>query len=131
MNNVTLMGRLTAAPELKYTPNNVAVIAFTVAVKRAYAKDQESDFIDIVAWRQTAEFVEKYFNKGDMIALKGAIQTRAYTDKNGNKRKAVEVVAENVYFCGSKNSGSGNQQAKPNNINVNFEELEDDEELPF
>lgn len=109
MNVTVLMGRLTADPELKHTPNNVAVTSFTLAVDRAYVKQgaqRESDFIGIVAWRSTAEFICKYFRKGQMMAVQGQIQTRSYTDKDGNKRKAFEVVAENVSFCGSKSSES-------------------------
>ena len=87
------MGRLVADPELRQTPNGVSVITFTVAVDRNYSRDRErqTDFIDVVAWRQTAEFVSKYFSKGKMIIVEGSIQTRSYEDRNGNKRRAVEV----------------------------------------
>lgn len=101
LNRVVLMGRLTDHPELSYTRENTPVITFTLAVQRNYQKDQ-TDFIHIVAWRQTAEFIKKYFAKGQLIALDGRIQTRGYTDKNGNKRIAFEVVAEQVYFAESK-----------------------------
>lgn len=111
INNVVLMGRLTAAPELKTTQSGISTVRFSVAVERRYNKqveEKQTDFIDCVAWRQTAEFISKYFNKGSMIALVGSIQTRSYEDKNGNKRKAVEVQVENVSFCGSKSeSGTG------------------------
>lgn len=110
INNVVLMGRLTAVPELKTTQSGISTIRFGVAVERRYNKqgeEKQTDFIDCVAWRQTAEFISKYFNKGSMIAVVGSIQTRSYEDKNGNKRKAVEVQVENVSFCGSK-SESGN-----------------------
>lgn len=114
INNVVLMGRLTAVPELKTTQSGISTVRFSVAVERRYNKqgeDRQTDFIDCVAWRQTAEFVSKYFNKGSMIAVEGSIQTRNYEDKNGNKRKAVEVQVDNVSFCGSKSetgTGGGN-----------------------
>ena len=114
INNVVLMGRLTAVPELKTTQSGISTVRFSVAVERRYNKqgdERQTDFIDCVAWRQTAEFVSKYFNKGSMIAVIGSIQTRNYEDKNGNKRKAVEVQVDNVSFCGSKGetgTGGGN-----------------------
>ena len=114
INNVVLMGRLTAVPELKTTQSGISTVRFSVAVERRYNKqgeERQTDFIDCVAWRQTAEFVSKYFNKGSMIAVEGSIQTRNYEDKNGNKRKAVEVQVDNVSFCGSKGetgTGGGN-----------------------
>ena len=111
INNVVLMGRLTAAPELKTTQSGISTVRFSVAVERRYNKqgeERQTDFVDCVAWRQTAEFVSKYFNKGSMIAVVGSIQTRNYEDKNGNKRKAVEVQVDNVSFCGSKGeTGTG------------------------
>ena len=114
INNVVLMGRLTAVPELKTTQSGISTVRFSVAVERRYNKqgeERQTDFVDCVAWRQTAEFVSKYFNKGSMIAVVGSIQTRNYEDKNGNKRKAVEVQVDNVSFCGSKGetgTGGGN-----------------------
>lgn len=104
LNRAILMGRLTADPDLRQTPSGVSVTVFRIAVDRNYAKDRErqTDFIDIVAWRGTAEFVTKYFRKGSMIIVEGSIQTRNYEDKNGNKRTAVEVVANNVQLVGSK-----------------------------
>lgn len=112
LNTVILMGRLTADPELKKTPSGVSVTTFTVAVERSYAKhgERQTDFIDIVAWRSTAEFVSKYFRKGQMIAAQGSIQTRTYEDKQGNKRKVVEVQADKVFFADSKGSSRGGQQ---------------------
>lgn len=105
LNCVIIMGRLTADPELKTTTSGISVTSFAVAVERAFAKqgeERQADFIDVVAWRSTAEFVTKYFRKGSMIAIQGSLQTRMYEDKNGNKRKAFDVVADNVSFCGSK-----------------------------
>ncbi len=112
LNVAVLMGRLVADPELRTTPNGISVTSFTVAVERDYVssgQQRQADFIDVVAWRKTAEFVTKYFHKGSMIAIQGSIQTRSYEDKNGNKRKAVEILAESVSFTGSKaESGTGN-----------------------
>ena len=105
LNCAVIMGRLVADPELRTTGTGISVTSFTVAVDKNFVRqgeDRQADFIDIVAWRQTAEFVCKYFRKGSMIAVQGSIQTRMYEDKNGSKRKAVEIVADNVSFCGSK-----------------------------
>lgn len=106
MTNVAVvMGRLAADPELKHTPNGVAVTSFTLAVDRNYAKageERQTDWIDVVAWRGTAEFICKYFTKGRMISVTGSLQTRSYTDKEGNKRKRVELIADEVSFCGDK-----------------------------
>lgn len=109
MNVAILMGRLVADPELKHTPSGAAVTSFTLAVDRAYSKqgkERQSDFLNIVAWRSTAEFISKYFRKGQMMAVQGSIQTRSYTDKDGNKRKAFEILAEKVSFCGGKQGES-------------------------
>lgn len=135
INMVVLMGRLTFEPELKFTPNGVQVIRFQVACDRKYqseSQNRQADFIDCVAWRQTAEFIGKYFHKGSMIAVEGKIQTSSYTDKNGNQRKQVEVLANNVSFCGSKSetSGAAGSQAEPNNSS-DFDEIPDDDDLPF
>lgn len=155
MNTICLMGRLTAEPELKTTQNGVSVTSFTLAVDRAYTpKDQErqADFIPCVAWRQTAEFVTRYFRKGQRMALEGSLQSRKYTDKEGNNRTAFEVVADHVFFAESKqDSGTGNTSAQPpsyapSNVTPiapaqtggfstaaaqDFEEITMDEELPF
>ena len=143
INTVALMGRLTADPELKHTPNGVAVVSFCIAVNRRF-KDQQADFINCVAWRQTAEFICKYFGKGQMIALEGSIQTRNYTDRDGNKRNATEVLAENVSFCESKKSENHSQPtssaapaaaASPSGYSSgsseDFEEITPDDDLPF
>ena len=105
LNCAVIMGRLVADPELRTTPNGISVTSFCVAVDRSFVKageERKADFINVVAWRQTADFVTRYFHKGSMIAVQGSIQTRSYEDKNGNKRTAVEIVADNVSFCGSK-----------------------------
>lgn len=110
LNSVILMGRMVADPELKTTSSNLSVLSFTVAVDRAYqsqGQERQADFINCVAWRQNADFISKYFRKGQMIAIQGSIQTRNYEDRNGNKRTAVEVVVDRASFCGSKSeSGS-------------------------
>jgi single-strand DNA-binding protein len=130
--NVTVLtGRLTADPELKYTQNNIPVTSFTLAADRRVKQGEErqADFIPIVAWRQTAEFVSKYFQKGSAIGIEGSIQTRKYQDKDGNNRTAFEVVANNVHFIESKNSGGANAPAVENNT-PNFVPV-DDGDLPF
>ena len=109
LNVIAIMGRLVADPELRHTPQGTSVTTFTVAVDRNFARQGEqrqADFIDVVAWRGTAEFVCKYFQKGSMIAVDGSLQTRMYQDKNGNNRKACEIVANNVSFTGSKASSN-------------------------
>lgn len=102
INMVALMGRLTYEPELRKTPSDVSVLRFQVACDRSYQRagaERQADFIDCVAWRQTAEFISRYFHKGSMIAVEGTIQTSNYTDKNGNNRKQIEVLANNVSFA--------------------------------
>ena len=113
LNHIVLMGRLTKDPELRRTASGIAVASFSIAVDRDFGKtengDRETDFIDIVAWRQTAEFVSKYFSKGRMAVVSGRLQIRSWTDKEGNKRRNAEVVADNVYFGDSKRD---NEQAQ-------------------
>ena len=108
LNRVVLMGRLTADPELKKTTSDLSVLSFTAAVERNYSgnKDKQTDFINCVAWRQTAEFISRYFSKGKMIALEGSIQVRNYTNKNDNKRQAVEVLVSQAYFAGDNSQNS-------------------------
>lgn len=131
LNSVSLMGRICNDIELKRTQNNTAVTSFTLAVNRSYTRAGEqpqTDFIDIVAWGKTAEFVSKWFHKGQQVAVSGRIQTRNWEDKNGNKRKSVEVIAEDVYFAESKHDtdrgGVGVDVSE-------FVELDDCGELPF
>ena len=144
LNVVALMGRLVAEPELRHTPNGVATCTFRIAVDRSYSKDGErkADFIDIVTWRQTAEFVCKYFHKGSMIAVNGSIQTRNYEDKNGNKRTAFEVVAEGVHFASTaREAPKVDAQRTPEPFKTNaaaadvqqdgFAVIDDSEDLPF
>ena len=111
LNHIVIMGRLTRDPELRRTATGTAVASFTVAVDRDFGKgengERETDFIDCVAWRQTGEFVSKYFTKGRMIVVSGRLQIRSWTDKDGNKRRTAEVVADNVYFGDSKRDDQG------------------------
>jgi len=112
LNHVTIMGRLTRDPELRRTGSGIAVASFTVAVDRDFGGrdggERETDFIDCVAWRNTGEFVSKYFTKGSMAVVSGRLQIRSWTDKDGNKRRTAEVVADNVYFGESKRASEGN-----------------------
>ena len=112
LNHITIMGRLTRDPELRRTGSGIAVASFTVAVDRDFASresgERETDFIDCVAWRQTGEFVSKYFTKGSMAVVSGRLQIRGWTDKDGNKRRTAEVVADNVYFGESRRSSESN-----------------------
>lgn len=145
LNVAVITGRLTADPEVRSTPSGVSVCRFTVAVDRRYTKqgeERQADFIDILAWRQTAEFVGKYFQKGSMIAVQGSIQTGSY-EKDGIKRRTFEIVADNVSFCGGKNeqsNGTGTTTPAPSapsftNADSNdfaaFAASVDDDELPF
>ena len=148
-NKVILMGRLTADPELKQTQSGTVVTSFNLAVDRKYNKDEEKkcDFISIVAWKQTAEFICKYFKKGSAILLCGELQTRSWKDNQGNTRYATEVVANEVSFCESKNNSEGNSSPKAQNGSqnansgsygynpytapANFEGAERDDDLPF
>ena len=156
LNKAVLMGRLTRDPELKYTQNNLPVVQFTVAVERnraAQGQEKQTDFINVVAWRKTAEFVSQWFTKGMMIIVEGSIQSRRWQDKNGNNRTSVEVVADEVQFGESKRSreaNAGYQGGYPNAYaapqqasrpapsfdmpagNSDFSEISDDDgEVPF
>ena len=144
-NKVILIGNMTADPEIKQTTSGVAVCSFTIAVNRRFTKsdnEQSVDFINIVAWRNQAEFVGRYFKKGKPILVCGQLQTRSWTDKDGNKRTTTEVVADEVSFIGGENSSQSNEkptQSYPNPAaygnaltSQNFEEVSDDEgDLPF
>ena len=143
-NLVVLTGRLTADPELKTTQNGVSVTSFSLAVNRNYksGEEQETDFINIVAWRQTAELITKYFKKGSMIGIEGSIQTRKYRDKDGNNRTAFEVVCNNAHFVLPKSASNGfsavdsnlpEEEAKGfSNVNTgDFTAIDDDSDLPF
>ena len=150
-NIVILTGRICQPVELKTTPNGISVCAFGIAVDRAYKKGEEkqTDFLNVVCWRTTAEFVSKWFKKGSLIGIEGSIQTRKFTDKNGNNRTAFEIVANNVHFVESKKSSDINVEVDPlpdfanklnelNNANNNSSKddmfggvLDTDDDLPF
>ena len=144
MNSIKITGRLVADPELKHTQNDTPVCSFNVAVDRIYSKEKETDFFTVVCWRQTAEFVAKYFAKGRKILVEGEMQSRKYTDKEGNNRTAWEIKADRVEFCDSNGQGDGssdNASAKTTNKKsgksapppptANDDGEEDDGDLPF
>jgi single-strand DNA-binding protein len=154
LNVAIIMGRLTADPELKSISSGIPVCTFRVAVDRRFKgqnEDRQADFINVVAWRQTAEFVSRFFRKGSMIAVQGSIQVRNYEDKNGNRREAVEIVADNVSFTGNKSESGGfgredvplppppperraEGQPAPTYSNAgaaDFDEIAGDDDLPF
>jgi len=147
LNQIVLMGRLTRDPELKRTPNGVAVVSFSLAVDRDFGSreggEKQTDFIDIVAWRNTAEFVSKYFFKGQLAAVSGRLQLRDWVDKEGGKRRSAEVVADNVYFAEGKkpreegatpyqNTGTFSAPAPFESDSSGFAALDDDDgDLPF
>jgi single-strand DNA-binding protein len=145
LNKIVLMGRLTKDPELRRTQSGTAVTSFSLAVDRDFKSqngEKETDFIDIVAWRQTAEFVSKYFTKGRMAVVEGRLQLRDWNDRDGNKRRSAEVVAENVYFGDSKRDSAGYSMAPaapaaehgaaPTDGHSDFAEIsEEDGDLPF
>lgn len=136
MNVVALTGRLTSTPELRKTPNGVSVVNFTIAVDRNFTpkgEEKKCDFLECIAWRNTAEFICNYFGKGQMIAVNGEINTGSY-EKDGIKRKTWEVVVDNVSFCGSKaegNNQAATNQAEFSNNTPDFEEIPPDDDLPF
>ena len=141
LNKIFIMGRLTRDPELRRTQNGTAVAGFALAVDRDYKNadgTKDTDFVDVVAWRSTAEFAAKYFAKGRMAVVEGRLQIRNWQDKDGNKRRSAEVVADNVYFGDNKKEGdsSGGYKAAGKAVDVepdteDFAEVEDDEDLPF
>ncbi len=150
LNKVVLAGRMTADPELKQTPSGVSVLSFSIAVNRSYVSknseqgERQADFINVVAWRQTAEFISKYFRKGSAICVTGSIQTRTWNDNNGNKRYATEVVADEAMFVESRNNdtsaaqsyttdayGSAPSYSSNAGSAPNFEDHNTDDDLPF
>ena len=149
LNKVILCGRLTADPELKQTPSGIAVVSFSLAVNRRFqsrgtdgAQAQQADFINVVAWRQTAEFISRYFGKGSALCITGSIQTRSWQDQQGQKRYATEVVADEAMFVDSKNDGGAVAGQFTDSYNApsyssspasapKFEELKTDDDLPF
>ena len=150
LNKVVLAGRLTADPELKQTPSGVSVVRFTLAINRRFSRnneqgEQQSDFISLVAWRQTAEVISKYFRKGSALCVTGSIQTRSWTDQQGQKRYGTDVVVDEAMFVDSRSESAGAQGTSyvPDSYNAtpsyssaqsaapNFEELNTDDDLPF
>lgn len=139
LNHIVIMGRLTRDPELRRTGNGTAVASFTLAVDRDFSskdsREKETDFLDCVAWRSTGEFVSRHFTKGRMACVSGRLQIRVWTDKDGNSRRSAEIVADNVYFADSKNAAdNGNTGATAPQaaaLAADFEEIDDDSQLPF
>ena len=148
LNHIDVMGRLVRDPELRYTQSNTPVTSFTIAVDRDFGKtesgDRQTDFIDCVAWRSTAEYINKYFTKGRMAVVSGRLQLREWVDKNENKRRNAEIVVDNIYFGDSRRDGENHpasSQSASGGFDFGpgrsadtpspFEELEDDGELPF
>ncbi len=135
LNHITVMGRLTRDPDLRRTGSGLAVASFTVAVDRDIANketgERETDFIDCVAWRGTGEFVSKYFSKGSMAVVSGRLQIRNWTDKDGQKRRTAEILADHVYFGGAKKDGGQAAPAAQNQPEAFGEITEEDEGLPF
>ena len=149
LNKVVLCGRMTADPELKQTTSGIAVVSFTLAINRRYqsksadgTQGQQADFINVVAWRQTAEFISRYFRKGSALCVTGSIQTRSWQDQQGQKRYATEVVADEAMFVDSKNDNNAGGGYSAETYNApsyssspasapKFEELKTDDDLPF
>ena len=136
LNHITIIGRLTRDPELRRTGSGTAVASFTIACDRDFSgKDggeKETDFIDCVAWRQTGEFVSKYFTKGRMAVVSGRLQIRSWTDKDGNKRRSAEIVADNVYFGDSKSDGNSDRTSSHTSPASDYGQITDeDAQLPF
>lgn len=134
LNRCIIMGRLTRSPELRRTQSGKAVTSVTLAVDRDFKGqngEKETDFIDIVAWSNIAEFVSNYFKKGDMAIVSGRLQSRRWEDRDGNKRTAIEIVAENIYFCGPKKSQQEQNFNQLADAVDKFQEIEDQGNLPF
>ena len=133
LNHITIMGRLTRDPELRYTQSQTPVASFTLAVDRDFGGrdggEKQTDFIDVTAWRQTAEFVAKHFAKGQRVAIVGSIQTRSWEDNDGGKHKAVEIVADSVYFADAKKESAAGSYAESAMTSEGFEVT--DEDIPF
>lgn len=134
LNRCIEMGRLTVDPELKSTQSGVSVTSFTLAVERDFKNqngEREADFIPVVAWKNTAQFLSAYFKKGDMAIVSGRLQSRRWTDRDGNNRTAIEIVAENIYFCGPKKSQQEQNFNQLANDVEKFQEIDDSGNLPF
>lgn len=138
LNKVILAGRLIADPELKQTQSGISVLSTTIAINRKYAgkvdggeKKQETDFINLVAWRQTADFISKFFKKGSAICVSGSIQSRTWSDKDGNKRYATEVIVDEAMFVDSKGEQQQGASYTPEAYKPQFEEVDENSDLPF
>lgn len=132
LNHITIMGRMTRDPELRYTQQGTPVVSFTLAVDRDYQTgggEKQTDFIDCVGWRNTAEFISKYFHKGSMAVVSGSLQMRSWTDKHDNKRVSAEVVVDNIYFGDSKKANTGSAEAEYTAPVMT--EMDEDGDLPF
>lgn len=136
LNHIDIMGRLTRDPELRRTQSGTAVASFTLAVSRDFSDKDKTDFIDVVAWKSTAEFVSKYFSKGRTAVVSGRLQMRDWTDREGNKRRSAEVIAESVYFGDGKRetllSNTDNSDVADTSYGYSdFEEIQNEDDLPF
>ena len=138
LNHITVMGRLTHDPEMRKTPSGVSVVNFTVAVDRDIKNketgERETDFLDVVAWRYTADYVSKYCTKGNQVVVDGRLQIRSWTDKDGNKRKNAEIQAENIYIAGKKNEDTGHNDTASTpaeKVDTPVNDSEDEGDLPF
>lgn len=129
INTIIISGRITKDIELKQTNSGVSVCSFTVANETGYGDNKNTNFIQITAWRKTAEFVSKYFHKGSMVCVEGQLQQRKWHDKEGNNRTALDVIANNIHFMESK--PTGDNSASNNNAEIGYEEITLDEQLPF
>ena len=132
LNNITLQGRLTRSPEMKATASGVSCATFTLACEQEYKNlkgERDTDFFEVVAWRNTADFVQRYFGKGQMVIVRGRLQTRQWTADDGSKRKTVQIVAESVYFCGRENAGQATEQ--PAAVEETSYTPVETEDLPF
>lgn len=137
LNHIVVMGRVVRDPEMRYTQSGKPVVSFTLAVERDFSQDKVTDFIDCVAWNKTAEFVSKYFRKGQMMIACGSLQSRKWEDRDGNKRTSWEIQAQNIYFgeakkdSGNDGYGGGEPSYNPPTAHEAFDEIDDDGELPF
>ena len=134
LNNIILQGRLTRSPEMKATENGVSRAKFTLACEQDYKNpngERDTDFFDVVAWRNTADFVQRYFTKGQMAVVKGRLQTQQWTAQDGSKRKTVQIVADNVYFCGKDNGNTSQTEEEPAAVEESGFTPVEIEELPF
>ncbi len=134
LNNIILQGRLTRSPEMKATASGISCATFTLACEQDYKNpngERDTDFFDVVAWRGTADFVQRHFSKGQMAVVKGRLQTRQWTAEDGSKRKTVQIVAENVYFCGKENANTSQATEQPAAVEESGYTPVETEELPF